>query len=293
MKGPLLARLEQNPETTFESWEVRQDSLDTDLLKPVQPPPETIFLDGRRFTIEAGDDDGWVAFDEDDPELPERWLETVPETYQIAVDRLAWRIAAHNAVSVHISRLDRRTISLGEVPPDLGVCLGLFSSEESALAALRAVPSRLPSRLNGCIVICPTLRISPAVERELEALRVTVGNICDDELNLSPRMDVLAARLSPVSKVMGNDPGTGLRWGIGFLSVAWRSEQFDFTPPQGAVVELLFDAWKNRTPFLHQSAVLERIGSGASELRDLFRNHRAWGRFIVSGPIRGTFGLSL
>ena len=266
---------------------MRQDGLLVELI----PQPETIVLGGRVLTLEECPSGGWIAFDADDPEFPDSELADRPIARKMDLLRLGWRLAVHNAIQVNVSQVDDRVLFLGETTPAIGVSLGLFTAPDSAIAALTSLPTRYTSRLRGHLVICPSLRFTPAMERELEQLHVIPVRVADDELNLDPRIDVALSRLAPPSDVAGYDRSSGLRWAIGFNTVVRRGLRYDFATQAAAVVEVLFEAWTNGTPFLHQRHLLERAGSAGQELRDLFRDHPAWGSFIVSGPTRGTFGL--
>ena len=89
-----------------------------------------------------------------------------------------------------------------------------------------------------------------------------------------------------------------------FHSVRWEGQEFTFTPRQSLVVQLLYEAHSKGVPEVGQNRILEDVGSlekptrgrllkPPTRLRDLFRNHPAWGSLIVQGAKRGNYRLSL
>lgn len=68
-----------------------------------------------------------------------------------------------------------------------------------------------------------------------------------------------------------------------FRSVVWFGEPYTFTPTQAAIVEKLWEAWEDDCPGVGQVALLEAVGSDSNRLRDVFKDHPAWGTMIVSG----------
>lgn len=92
------------------------------------------------------------------------------------------------------------------------------------------------------------------------------------------------------------DERAEVAFGADFRSVRWFGEEFRFTPMQAAVVALLWEAHRRRTPALGQDYLLTEIDSRCKRLVDLFRREpgsRAWGRLIVPGETRGTYRLNL
>lgn len=76
-------------------------------------------------------------------------------------------------------------------------------------------------------------------------------------------------------------PALDARHSVDFRSVRWFGIDYTFTPTQAAVVKSLWENWENETPDVGQDAILEGAGSECDRLRDLFRNHPAWGTLIV------------
>lgn len=82
------------------------------------------------------------------------------------------------------------------------------------------------------------------------------------------------------------------RHSIDFCSVRWDTHQFTFTPAQAKVVSILWEAMENDTPEVRQETLLEHASSQGSRLRDVFRDHPAFGAMIVPGELKGTFRLA-
>lgn len=78
-----------------------------------------------------------------------------------------------------------------------------------------------------------------------------------------------------------------------YISVKWKEETFTFTSRQAQVVEILHKGFLNGTPDVGQAYILENLGSPNSRLKDTFKNHSAWGTFIVPGEKRSTRRLNI
>jgi hypothetical protein len=81
-----------------------------------------------------------------------------------------------------------------------------------------------------------------------------------------------------------------------FRSVCWFGETYEFTPTQAACVKILWECWKQGSPMIGESTILDRARSSGDRLRDVFRSNRvchpAWGKMIRPGDRRGTFRLA-
>jgi hypothetical protein len=77
-----------------------------------------------------------------------------------------------------------------------------------------------------------------------------------------------------------------------FRSVHWKGQDYIFSPAQAAVIACLWEAWEDGMPDLGQETILEKAGSESNRLRDVFKDHPAWGVVIVSRG-KGIFGLSV
>jgi hypothetical protein len=84
------------------------------------------------------------------------------------------------------------------------------------------------------------------------------------------------------------------RHSIDFRSVHWFGTDYSLTATQAACVKVLWQAWENGTPELAQATILEDrdVESESTRLRDVFRNHSAWGTMIVPGKTGGSFRLN-
>lgn len=78
----------------------------------------------------------------------------------------------------------------------------------------------------------------------------------------------------------------------GFRSVHWFGTDYSFTGQQGAVVQILLEAWEKGTPDVGDATLLEKAGSESKRLKDVFKNHPAWGTMIVQGETKGTHQLA-
>lgn len=73
-----------------------------------------------------------------------------------------------------------------------------------------------------------------------------------------------------------------------FSCVDWFGTSYAFTATQAAIVTLLWGAWEDCVPDLRDAFLLEKADCGDTvRLRDVFRNHPAWGTMIVSGKKDG------
>ncbi len=78
------------------------------------------------------------------------------------------------------------------------------------------------------------------------------------------------------------------RPGPDYRDVLWHGANHKFTATQAAVVKVLWEAYTNETPDVGQETLLEKAGSDAKRLSDLFKGHAAWDTMIVEGTTRGT-----
>ncbi len=75
-----------------------------------------------------------------------------------------------------------------------------------------------------------------------------------------------------------------------FRSLHWDGTTYEFTPTQAAWVRVLWEHWKQRTATVGEQSVLESAESNSGRLRDVFKNHPAWGTLIVPSK-KGAFKL--
>lgn len=86
--------------------------------------------------------------------------------------------------------------------------------------------------------------------------------------------------------------GGPCRAGPGFTTVIWYGVEYVFTATQARAVELLWNAWKRRTPTVRQELLLEAAGSDTGKLSSMFQDHPAWKVMIIDGQTRGTYRLN-
>lgn len=78
------------------------------------------------------------------------------------------------------------------------------------------------------------------------------------------------------------------RHGPDFRSVHWYGTDYSFTVMQAAVVAVLWESWKNGTPDVGNAKLLSLAGGSGDRLRDVFKDHPAWGTIIVDGKTKGS-----
>ena len=76
-----------------------------------------------------------------------------------------------------------------------------------------------------------------------------------------------------------------------FRAVHWSGQDYIFSPTQASVVRQLWEAWEDGNGEVGQETLLEKAGSESSRLRDLFKDHPAWGNVIKSCG-KGVFSLN-
>lgn len=105
---------------------------------------------------------------------------------------------------------------------------------------------------------------------------------------------LVASGVTPTDEsIRTNGEHEDFRHSEDFRSVFLRGREYTLTTQQAQIVEMLYDAHKNKTPDLSDDYILDRLGSPGSRFRDSFRNSDAWGTLVVSGKRRGTYRLNL
>lgn len=107
-------------------------------------------------------------------------------------------------------------------------------------------------------------------KRALTCAQVLSAYLSRRHPDLVQNMQPILRRLSPC------------RHGIDFAGVVWYGTHYSFTATQAAIVKLLWEAWETGVYDVRQEALLVEAGSDSSKLADLFRDHPAWGKIIVS-----------
>jgi hypothetical protein len=78
-----------------------------------------------------------------------------------------------------------------------------------------------------------------------------------------------------------------------FASVNWFGRTYYFTPTQGAIVRVLWDAYFTNSPEVRQETLLIAASSDSRRLEWVFKGNEAWGSLIISSShVRGAFRLN-
>ena len=131
-------------------------------------------------------DGEWWGLDEDSPE-PEPVALSADDltSYQLRLDTLAQRMAGQNQLNGEPAPLCSRLYYLGWRESDegrVGVILGLFADATQALHFSRQSPSFLTHEHTGCLVACPTPRLSDQASlRELQDRAIMLASFSPDE----------------------------------------------------------------------------------------------------------------
>ncbi len=78
-----------------------------------------------------------------------------------------------------------------------------------------------------------------------------------------------------------------------FRCVYFNGDTYTLSPRQAAVIEALTEGAERQLPDLSAEYLLDRAGSEAHRLVDLFRHQPAWGRLLKPGERRGTYRLAV
>ena len=121
------------------------------------------------------------------------------------------------------------------------------------------------------------------------------------ELRTAQALEDIARKLP--DKPTDNDQGSGLpagtdleknRHSIDYRSVFLKTgETYSFTPQQAACIKILWEAYENKTPEIGQGTLLEKLDTTIKRLKDVFKDHEAWGKIITPGKSKGSFRLKL
>jgi hypothetical protein len=90
-----------------------------------------------------------------------------------------------------------------------------------------------------------------------------------------------------------SDLAPDFRYSDDFRTVTHNGREYHLTTSQSRVVEKLWEAYKNKTPEVHQATLLEKLEIYSKRIRDVFKNSPALNCLIVRGETKGTFRLNL
>jgi len=97
---------------------------------------------------------------------------------------------------------------------------------------------------------------------------------------------------APVAEEIVPSVTNGIIPNTSFNCVTWGNEKFVFNPQQADCVRVMFDAWKNHGPWIHQREIIAAAEGHGERLRDKFKDHPAWGTMIVgNGKNSGLYGI--
>jgi len=301
----LLQRLEQNPRAVFTEHELRtRDSGAFDQLRQERllrrlriansyPDPHS----RRVLTVVENPDGSFEAFDEDDPEF-----DAVPVSsaelaqWMLDLDTCAVRIRDSNGLHGTVGMITPRLLFLGTGQQHIGLVLGLLNTADDARVSLMALRDLAPRGHHGFVVLTPHFLPSPDLQQLLDAQHIHVSR-----LNQGEPWEVLSVHaLAGIQRLSSgrmneefSDQTNEFRHGPDFRQVWLRGQLFDLTALQAAVIRILWVAYRNNTPSVSTSYLLEEAGSGGSDLRDVFKRVPFWDQLIVIGTSKGTVRLNL
>lgn len=113
-----------------------------------------------------------------------------------------------------------------------------------------------------------------------ELLRQFIQSIADDPSLLDLSLNDLRRRLKPFGH------------SLDYACARWNGVLHSFTPAQGSVVRLLWEAHEAGFPDVRGETLLAAAGSESDKIASLFKNHPCWGSMIVAGEARGSYRLA-
>lgn len=119
--------------------------------------------------------------------------------------------------------------------------------------------------------------------RGVRRIRVELDDDTEHQVTVSPRSPP-ARPAKKRRKKAAHSPD--------FATVRWGGKLYSFAEKQRAVVGMLWTAWRRGVPDVDQQTLLAEAESDSSQLRDLFRRHKAWNKMIVPGQRGGTYRIA-
>lgn len=104
--------------------------------------------------------------------------------------------------------------------------------------------------------------------------------------------DPVFRAVPPRPAASDDGPLPGVTASPDYRCLNWHGTVFSFTEPQSCVVKMLVEATAKGVPDIGDKALLRASGSESTQLRDVFKDHPAWGTLIVEGGTRGTHRLA-
>jgi hypothetical protein len=77
-----------------------------------------------------------------------------------------------------------------------------------------------------------------------------------------------------------------------FSSIVWFGKSYGrFSPPQAAVLRLLWEAWEAGTPEVGGQYLLAEVESGGRKMSDLFGDHAVWKDGVINRAGKSAYRL--
>ena len=114
-----------------------------------------------------------------------------------------------------------------------------------------------------------------------------------ERFTMSAQFNVTVTRITPTAAIAAAVPATERMeqapacHSKDWATVNWFGVTYTFSPRQRPVIAALWTAWQEGNPFLSQETLLELAESDSMRVRDVFKNHPAWGKLIQHGPMCG------
>jgi hypothetical protein len=147
-----------------------------------------------------------------------------------------------------------------------------------------------------------------SIDTQIDYVAIVLEMVdCSDDLTtnefvLKPDCVVLSELADRLHKVdwrirrleSGAVSDNGPTHSLDFRSVNWHGEVYSFNASQAKVVKVLWGALERNVPEVGDETLLLAVDENAppTSLRNLFRDHEAWGRFIVPGRTKGSHRLA-
>jgi len=80
--------------------------------------------------------------------------------------------------------------------------------------------------------------------------------------------------------------------GPDFRSIEWYGKKFSLTGAQAAVVEILWDAYLNKTPDVSFAFIVVKKDIASKRIQDVFKCVKDWQFLICAGQTKGTFRMN-
>lgn len=293
MIGWLLERLCQNVGATFTERDLLGVDAETfhefaaaGLLRrlPLDYGRATVLHRGRVLTVVSGRADAEIeVIDEEEPESG-AVLVDLEDVVRWQFDLAAWamELGARLDAAGGPSQVAERVWWLGSRFERTSLFFVLPEPDSDLDSIIALTPD--VAGVRSVTILPPHLNPGPPQRDRL------ITRITSDGFNLSAPLDDLLLAVPSEGYL---EPVSGFRHSRDFRSVNRNGKIFSLTTQQARVVELLLDAYLNRSPDLSQAYILEELDVPGSALRFVFRGSDAWTDLVVSGGTNGTFRLEI